>query len=172
MKPWKQFWATPPRPKRNAAISRKPPADTAVVLLSASGKIFMQEMAQRFAGLRRIVLLCGRYEGVDERVAEHLATDEVSIGDFVLSGGELAAALVIDAVTRLLPGALGNEASSVHESFSSFPSCRDSRGSAGKHKRNPKIVWLTAPRARPYCSTARITRGPRNSAAGRCRTCC
>jgi len=102
--------------------SRKPPADTAVVLLSASGKIFMQEMAQRFAGLRRIVLLCGRYEGVDERVAEHLATDEVSIGDFVLSGGELAAALVIDAVTRLLPGALGNEASSVHESFSSFPS--------------------------------------------------
>jgi tRNA (guanine37-N1)-methyltransferase len=62
--------------------------------------------------------LCGRYEGVDERVAEHLATDEICIGDFVLSGGELAAALVIDAVTRLLPGALGNEASSVHESFS------------------------------------------------------
>ncbi len=91
---------------------------TAVVLLSASGKIFAQEMAQRFAGLDRMVLLCGRYEGVDERVAEHLATDEVSIGDFVLSGGELAAALVLDAVTRLLPGALGNEASAVHESFS------------------------------------------------------
>ncbi len=66
-----------------------------------------------------MVLLCGRYEGVDERVAEHLATDEVSIGDFVLSGGELAAAMVVDAVTRLLPGALGNEASSLHESFSS-----------------------------------------------------
>jgi tRNA (guanine37-N1)-methyltransferase len=64
------------------------------------------------------VLLCGRYEGVDERVAEHLASDEISIGDFVLSGGELAAALVIDTVTRLLPGALGNEASAVHESFS------------------------------------------------------
>jgi tRNA (guanine37-N1)-methyltransferase len=75
-------------------------------------------MAKRFAGLERMVLLCGRYEGVDERVAEHLATDEISIGDFVLSGGELPAALVIDAVTRLLPGALGNEASSVHESFS------------------------------------------------------
>jgi tRNA (guanine37-N1)-methyltransferase len=94
------------------------PANTAVVLLSASGKVFGQEMAQRFAALDRIVLLCGRYEGVDERVAEHLATDEISIGDFVLSGGELPAALVVDAVTRLLPGALGNESSSVHESFS------------------------------------------------------
>jgi tRNA (guanine37-N1)-methyltransferase len=94
------------------------PDGTAVVLLSASGKIFAQKMAQRFAALERIVLLCGRYEGVDERVAEHLATDEISIGDFVLSGGELAAALVLDAVTRLLPGALGNEASAIHESFS------------------------------------------------------
>jgi tRNA (guanine37-N1)-methyltransferase len=88
------------------------------VLLSASGKLFRQETARRFAQLDQIVLLCGRYEGVDERVAEHLATDEISIGDFVLSGGELAAALVLDAVTRLLPGALGNEDSSVNESFS------------------------------------------------------
>jgi tRNA (guanine37-N1)-methyltransferase len=96
----------------------KRPDDTAVVLLSASGKTFVQETAQRFAGLERVVLLCGRYEGVDERVAEHLATDEISIGDFVLSGGELPAALIIDAVTRLLPGALGNEASTVRESFS------------------------------------------------------
>jgi tRNA (guanine37-N1)-methyltransferase len=91
---------------------------TAVVLLSASGKLFRQETARRFAQLKRIVLLCGRYEGVDERVAEHLATDEISIGDFVLSGGELPAALVLDAVTRLLPGALGNEDSSMNESFS------------------------------------------------------
>ena len=91
---------------------------TAIVLLSASGKLFRQETARRLAQLDRIVLLCGRYEGVDERVAEHLATDELSIGDFVLSGGELAAALVVDAVTRLIPGALGNEDSSVHESFS------------------------------------------------------
>ena len=66
----------------------------------------------------RIILLCGRYEGVDERVAEHLATDELSIGDFVLSGGELGAALIVDAVTRLIPGALGNEDSTVNESFS------------------------------------------------------
>jgi tRNA (guanine37-N1)-methyltransferase len=68
--------------------------------------------------LGRVILLCGRYEGVDERVAEHLATDELSIGDFVLSGGELAAALIVDAVTRLIPGALGNEDSAVNESFS------------------------------------------------------
>lgn len=92
--------------------------EAAVVLLSASGKLFHQETARHLARLGRIVLVCGRYEGVDERVAEHLATDELSIGDFVVSGGELPAALVLDAVTRLVPGALGNEASSVYESFS------------------------------------------------------
>jgi len=91
---------------------------TAVVLLSAAGKLFRQEAARRFAKLDRIVLLCGRYEGVDERVAEHLATEELSIGDFVLSGGELPAAAILDAVTRLIPGALGNEDSAVEESFS------------------------------------------------------
>jgi tRNA (guanine37-N1)-methyltransferase len=91
---------------------------TAIVLLSASGKLFRQETARRFAELQRIIFLCGRYEGVDERVAEHLATDEISIGDYVLSGGELAAALILDAVTRLIPGALGNEDSTVNESFS------------------------------------------------------
>jgi len=116
--------------------ARNRPDSTAVVLLSASGKIFGQEMAQRFARLDRLILLCGRYEGVDERVAEYLATDEISIGDFVLSGGELPAVLVIEAVTRLLPGALGNEASSVHESFSpglkaALADERDHRQTAG-----------------------------------------
>ncbi len=91
---------------------------TAIVLLSAAGKMFCQETARRLATCERVVLICGRYEGVDERVAEHLATDELSIGDFVLSGGELPAAMVVDAVTRLLPGALGNEDSAVNESFS------------------------------------------------------
>jgi tRNA (guanine37-N1)-methyltransferase len=91
---------------------------TAIVLLSASGKLFRQETARRFVHLDRIILLCGRYEGVDERVTEHLATDELSIGDFVLSGGELGAALIVDATTRLIPGALGNEDSTVNESFS------------------------------------------------------
>ena len=95
-----------------------PPANTAIVLLSAAGKLFRQETARRFARLDRIILICGRYEGVDERVAQHLATDEISIGDFVLAGGELPAAMILDAVTRLLPGALGNEDSAVNESFS------------------------------------------------------
>lgn len=90
----------------------------AIVLLSAAGKPFRQETARCFTKFKRIVLICGRYEGVDERVAEHLATHELSIGDFVLSGGELAAAMVIDAVTRLIPGALGNEDSAINESFS------------------------------------------------------
>src|ERR1700686_2798012 len=91
---------------------------TAIVLMSAAGKLFRQETARRYAQLERIVLICGRYEGVDERVAEHLATEEISIGDFVLSGGELPAMMIVDAVTRLLPGALGNEASAQNESFS------------------------------------------------------
>src|SRR4030095_10180331 len=102
----------------NAAAKSALDLNTAIVLLSAAGKRFTQETARRYAQLDRIVCICGRYEGVDERVAEHLATEEISIGDFVLSGGELPAALVLDAVTRLLPGALGNETSSVHESFS------------------------------------------------------
>jgi tRNA (guanine37-N1)-methyltransferase len=92
-------------------------ASTAVVLLSAAGKLFKHEAARRYAELDRVIFICGRYEGVDERVTEHLATEEISIGDFVLSGGELPAMLILDAVTRLLPGALGNEDSAVNESF-------------------------------------------------------
>jgi tRNA (guanine37-N1)-methyltransferase len=90
-----------------------------VVLLSAQGRRFDQAMARRFAGCDELLLICGRYEGVDERVAAYLADDEISVGDFVLSGGELAAAMVVDVVARLLPGVLGNEASSVQESFGS-----------------------------------------------------
>jgi len=89
-----------------------------VVLLSAQGRRFTQAVAREFAALDEILLICGRYEGVDERVAEHLADDELSVGDFVLSGGELAAAIVVDAVGRLMPGVLGNEDSSRNESFS------------------------------------------------------
>src|SRR5579862_1507174 len=92
--------------------------ETAIVLMSAAGKLFRQDTARRYAKLSRVILICGRYEGVDERVAEHLATEEVSVGDFVLSGGELPAVMILDAVTRLLPGALGNEDSTVNESFS------------------------------------------------------
>jgi tRNA (guanine37-N1)-methyltransferase len=88
-----------------------------VVLLSAQGRKFTQSIAREFATLHELLLICGRYEGVDERVAEHLADEELSIGDYVLSGGELAAAVVIDAVARLLPGVLGNSESAVNESF-------------------------------------------------------
>ena len=87
------------------------------VLLSAQGRLFGQQVANEFAALDELLLICGRYEGVDERVTEHLADDELSIGSYVLSGGELAAAVVIDAVARLLPGVLGNQSSAVFESF-------------------------------------------------------
>jgi tRNA (guanine37-N1)-methyltransferase len=100
-----------------AARPVAPDPNVAIVLLSAAGKLFNQETARRFAKMDRILFICGRYEGVDERVAMHLATDELSIGDYILSGGELAAMLILDSVTRLLPGALGNEASSQNESF-------------------------------------------------------
>lgn len=92
---------------------------TRVILLSPQGRVFTQELAQDLSqNASHIVLICGRYEGVDERVTEALATDEISIGDYVLSGGEPAAVVVIDAVVRLLPGALGNETSAANESFS------------------------------------------------------
>ena len=92
-------------------------AGQAVILLSAQGRRFDQELAGELAALERVVLICGRYEGGDERVSEHLADREISIGDYVLSGGELGAAVMADAVTRLIPGALGNEASARQESF-------------------------------------------------------
>ncbi|HUA21725.1 MAG TPA: tRNA (guanosine(37)-N1)-methyltransferase TrmD [Bryobacteraceae bacterium] len=89
-----------------------------LILLSAQGKRFDQAVARRLSQCGELFLICGRYEGVDERVAERLADEELSIGDFVLSGGELAAAMVVDAVARLLPGVLGHPDSAVHESFS------------------------------------------------------
>ena len=88
-----------------------------VVLLSPQGRVLTQEVARELAGCEQVVVICGRYEGVDERVSEMLVTDEVSIGDYVLSGGEPAAVVLVDAVTRLLPGALGSETSAVNESF-------------------------------------------------------
>ena len=95
------------------------PSTTRVVLLSPQGRVFSQSLAQELAqNATQVVLICGRYEGVDERVAELLVTDEISIGDYVLSGGEPASMVVVDAVVRLLPGALGSETSAVFESFS------------------------------------------------------
>src|ERR1700722_7297515 len=100
-----------------AAKPARNPAKETVVLLSAQGARFAQSTARELATLDRVVLICGRYEGVDERVNELFCDREVSIGDYVLSGGELAAAVIVDAVVRLLPGALGNPDSSRFESF-------------------------------------------------------
>ena len=91
-----------------------------IILLSPQGKLFGQADARRLGESAELLLICGRYEGVDERVAIHLADEELSIGDYVLSGGELAAAVVVDAVARLLPGVLGNEDSALRESFSAL----------------------------------------------------
>jgi len=101
-------------------LAPKSSRDTAretVILLSAQGRPFTQSVARQLAATERVVLLCGRYEGVDERVSQLLCDRELSIGDYVLSGGELGAAVIVDAVTRLIPGVLGNADSSRYESF-------------------------------------------------------
>jgi tRNA (guanine37-N1)-methyltransferase len=102
--------------------SRNPTAEianraTRVILLSAQGRLFNQQVARELAGFERVILICGRYEGVDERINKLYCDMELSIGDYVLSGGELAAAVVVDATMRLIPGVLGNEASGQYESF-------------------------------------------------------
>jgi tRNA (guanine37-N1)-methyltransferase len=100
-----------PEPIFEAVEAIKEDSDIPVVLLSPAGRLFTQRVAEEFAGYSGMIIICGRYEGVDERVAEHLATDEVSIGDYILTGGEIAAMVIIDAVVRLLPGVLGSELS-------------------------------------------------------------
>jgi len=100
-----------------SAKAERDQANESVILLSAQGERFTQSMARELAQLQRVVLICGRYEGVDERVNTLFCDRELSIGDYVLTGGELAAAIVMDATMRLLPGVLGNEASSAYESF-------------------------------------------------------
>jgi tRNA (guanine37-N1)-methyltransferase len=97
----------------------KGPGRPRVVLTSPRGRKYNQLLAEELAREPHIIIICGRYEGVDERVCQQLVTDEISIGDYVLTGGELAALVILDSVVRLLPGALGDEESAVHESFSS-----------------------------------------------------
>lgn len=103
--------------------SKQPSLNRRVILLSPQGRKFDQSLALEISQYPQVTLICGRYEGVDERVAEYLATDEVSIGDYVLSGGELAACVVIEAVTRLIPGVLHNESSAQRDSFGPAPGC-------------------------------------------------
>jgi tRNA (guanine37-N1)-methyltransferase len=114
-----------PREERVAGRAR-----ASVILLSAQGRRLDQALSQELAGLDRIVLICGRYEGVDERVGEHLADREISIGDYVLSGGELGAAVIVDTVVRLIPGAVGNENSTRQESFTANATAAETPGGA------------------------------------------
>jgi tRNA (guanine37-N1)-methyltransferase len=99
-------------------------ARQSMIVLSPQGQQLDQALSSKLATLDRIALICGRYEGVDDRVSEHLADREVSIGDYVLSGGELGAAVILDTVTRLIPGAVGNEASTRQESFTASDTAR------------------------------------------------
>jgi tRNA (guanine37-N1)-methyltransferase len=99
------------------ALAAEPPPPDRVILLTPLGRRFDQEVARELALCGRLLFICARYEGVDERVHRHLATDELSIGDFVLTGGELAALVIVDAVARLLPGVLGKDESSESETF-------------------------------------------------------
>jgi tRNA (guanine37-N1)-methyltransferase len=106
-----QLNLAPREERRNRRVAES------VVLLSAQGERFQQKVAQELSEMGRVVLICGRYEGVDERVSRHLADRELSIGDYVLSGGEMGAAVIVDCITRLIPGAVGNDASTRQESF-------------------------------------------------------
>jgi len=105
-----------PGPVFEAVESIKKEPATPIILLSPQGRLFCQQVAQELSSYSHLILICGHYEGVDERVSEHLATDEISIGDYVLTGGELAAMVVIDAVVRLLPGVLGSAESLLDDS--------------------------------------------------------
>ncbi len=108
-----------PEPLFKAVESIKPTKDTKIILLSPQGKLFNQDMAVRLSLSEHLIMICGRYKGVDERVRQYLVTDEISIGDYVLSGGEIPALVLIDAICRLVPGVLGNYESAQDDSFSS-----------------------------------------------------
>src|SRR2546423_11628119 len=103
---------------RREAVHKDEAAVVEVVVLSAAGRPFNQAEALRLSKADQAILICGRYEGIDERVVEHLATAEISVGDFILSGGEIAALVVVDAVTRYVPGVVGKEESILRDSFS------------------------------------------------------
>jgi tRNA (guanine37-N1)-methyltransferase len=107
-----------PEPLFRAVDSIRGSETAEVIVLSAAGRRFNQAEALRLSKAQQVILICGRYEGVDERVIEHLATAELSVGDFVLSGGEIAAALIVDAVARYIPGVVGKEESVLRDSFS------------------------------------------------------
>jgi tRNA (guanine37-N1)-methyltransferase len=133
------------------------PAGTRVVLLSPQGRPFTQAVGAEFAAGEQLVLICGRYEGVDERVAEALVSDEISIGDYVLSGGEPAALVVVDATVRLLPGALGSATSATNESFS------DGVLDCPQYTRPPEFEGMRAPEVLLNGNHAEIARWRREA---------
>ena len=135
-----------------------------MILLSAQGRPFTQAVARELAGLERVVLVCGRYEGVDERINELYCDMELSIGDYVLSGGELAAAVVVDATMRLIPGVLGNEASGEFESFGAADAeiAVGRRGSAAVAARAGRVARLPALHAAGGVSRAARAGGAAN----------
>jgi tRNA (guanine37-N1)-methyltransferase len=122
-----------------AGSASEMPAKTRVILMSPQGRVLTQKLLQQLAEQDQIVIICGRYEGVDERVSQALATDEISIGDYVLSGGEPAALVLVDAITRLIPGALGNETSALNDSFS------DGLLDYPQYTRPPEFRGMTVP---------------------------
>ena len=136
-----------------------PPA-CPVILMTPQGRVFTQQVAEELAAQPRLALLCGRYEGIDERIREHLVTDQISIGDYVLTGGELPALTVIDAVARLLPGVLGDPdgAATIHTP----PACWNTRTT-------PARPNFAAGACRKCCSTATT---PRSNAGGASSPCC
>ncbi len=142
-----------------AATRRDFAPSTRVVLLSPQGRVFSQQLAQEFAQqASHLVLICGRYEGIDERVADALVTDEISIGDYVLSGGEPAAVVVVDALIRLLPGAVGNESSTANESFAAgLLDCP-------QYTRPPEFLGLKVPEVLLHGNHAEIARWRREAA--------
>ncbi len=133
------------------------PAGKRVVLLSPQGRPFTQAVGAEFAASEQLILICGRYEGVDERVADALVTDEVSIGDYVLSGGEPAALVVVDATVRLLPGALGSATSATNESFS------DGVLDCPQYTRPPEFEGMRAPEVLLNGNHAEIARWRREA---------
>ena len=106
-----------PQPLFDAVKAIKSKRKAKVIYTSPSGKPFSQNSAKRLTKVKNLIIICGHYEGIDERVREHLVDEEISVGDYVLTGGELPAMLIVDAVTRLIPGVLGKEESLLHESF-------------------------------------------------------
>ena len=148
-----------PGPVYRAYKSLGGPEGTRVVYMTPQGRVFSQKIAEELSKEKEIVILCGHYEGIDERVIEEIVTDEISMGDFVLSGGELGAMIVVDAVSRLIPGVLGNDESSSDESFSG-----DGLLEYPQYTRPPEFLGRTVPEVLLSGDHAKIEAGKKSEA--------